>query len=261
MERALLVASTFCFLFGFGYTMFTLGARHHRPSRFNFATILTGFLLQTAFLILRGEQLGSCPLTNRFEVFVFLSWSMVLLYLIVGPAYRLSLLGAFTSPLVFVLQLFALLALPDAPSGRRLAPDPWLELHAAVSIVAYGAFALGGVAGVMYLTQERQLKTHHFRSIFFHLPPIADLAVAIKRLLLIGFLLLTLGLVAGLVVGTDWVKVTWGVGVWLLYGLILQAGQWKRITPRRVAVLAVVAFSLTLTTLWGINFISAGGQS
>jgi hypothetical protein len=107
-----------------------LGARAYRRSRFNFFAIFTGFALQTAFLYQRGQALGRCPLTNLFEVFIFLSWSVVLLYLVVGPAYRLSLLGAFTSPLVFVFQVFALLAPIDAPAKTKIAPNPWLELHA-----------------------------------------------------------------------------------------------------------------------------------
>ena len=57
----------------------------------------------------------------------------------------------------------------------------------AVSLVAYGAFALACVSGVMYLAQERQLKTHHLRSIFYRLPPIHDLAVANRRLIFSGF--------------------------------------------------------------------------
>ena len=85
--------------------------------------------------------------------------------------------------------------------AAELAPNAWLELHAAISIVAYGAFALAGVAGVMYLAQERQLKTHHLHSIFYHLPPIRDLAVANSRLVYTGFALLTVGLFAGFAMG------------------------------------------------------------
>lgn len=256
MDHALLVASTFCFLLGFAHTMFALGTRRYRPSQFNFSVILLGFVFQTAFLFLRGQKLGCCPLTNLFEVLIFLSWSIVLLYLLVGTAYRLSLLGAFTSPLVFVLQTFALIALGDLPSRPRTAPNPWLDLHAATSVVAYGAFALAGVAGVMYLVQERQLKTRQIHSIFFHLPPIANLAVAIHRLLLAGFALLTLGLLAGFAVGFDWLQIAWGLSIWLIYALILQAEKWKRISPRRVAQLAVIAFALTLSTLWGVSLIA-----
>ena len=263
MDHAPLAASTFCFLFGFAYTMFALGTKRYQPSRWNFAAIVLGFVFQTLWLFQRGHAIGRCPLTNLFEVFVFLSWSMVLLYLLVGTAYRLSLLGAFTSPLVFVFQTFALIAPIDTPqlAAARLVPDPWLELHAAISVIAYGAFALAGVAGVMYLVQERQLKTHHLRTLFFHLPPIADLSVVLNRLLVTGFMLLTAGLLAGFAVRADWLKVTWGVGVWAIYGFIIQAEKLRRISPRRVALLAVIAFSLTLSTLWGLNFISHPAHS
>ena len=259
MDRLLLVASTFCFLFGFAYTMYALGARAYRPSRFNYGTIFLGFVFQTGFLTLRGHAQGSCPLSNLFEVFIFLSWSVVLLYLLIGSTYRMSLMGLFTSPLVFVLQVFALVATNDTPVAKsRL--NPWLEMHAAVSIIAYGAFAMAGVAGAMYLAQERQLKTHHLHTLFFHLPPIADLAVAIHRLLWTGFALLTAGLLLGFKVGFDPVQVGWGVGVWLIYAAILQVEKLKKISPRRVAILSVLAFSVTLSTLWGLKFLATGGR-
>ena len=262
MDRLLLAISTFCFLFGFAYTMHALGARVYKPSRLNFFAILTGFLCQTAFLYLRGQTLGRCPLTNRFEVLVFLSWSMVLFYLLIGPAYRLSLLGAFTSPLVFFFQIGALLLVDDVPSKLKLAPNSWLELHAAISVVAYGAFALACVAGVMYLAQERQLKTHHIHSIFYHLPPIHDLAVANGRLIIAGFVLLSVGLGAGFKLGSMSAHsplTVWSVAVWLLYGVLAALGGLHRISPRRVAWLSVAAFCCVLLTLGGLQFVTEKG--
>jgi ABC-type uncharacterized transport system permease subunit len=264
-DRILLAASTFCFLLGFANTMFALGAGSYQPSRFNFGAMACGFALQTGFLTLRGHALNACPLTNLFEVLIFLTWSMVLLYFVVGTAYRLSLLGLFTAPLAFLLQAFALLAPLDSPPGPRARAHthPWLETHAAISIVAYGAFALACVAGIMYLLEERQLKTHRLRGLFFDLPPIADLAVAIHRLILTGFILLTLGLLSGFFAvridwRIEWGKVVWGIGVWLLYGGILKADRWT--TPRRVAQLSVAAFSVTLATLWGLLFLNPSGS-
>ena len=259
MDRLPLIISTFCFLLGFAYTMHALGARVYRPSRLNFFAILAGFIGQTVWLSERGRQLGRCPLSNLFEVLIFLSWSMVLLYLVIGTAYRLSLLGAFTSPLVFVFHIAALLGVSDAPSRVRLAPNPWLEMHAALSVVAYGAFALACVAGAMYLAQERQLKTHHIHSIFYHLPPIRDLGTANGRLLLAGFALLTGGLVAGFAMGNVQAhlgKIAWSTGVWLLYGGILAARWRHSIGGRRVAWLSVGAFAAVLVTLSGLNFIT-----
>ena len=259
MERQLLVLSTFCFLLGFAYTMYALGAKAYRHSRMNLVATFAGFLCQTGFLYVRGQALGRCPLTNLFEVLVFLSWSMVLLYLLIGPAYRLSLLGFFTSPLVFLFQMCALLSPWDVAPKLRAAPNAWLELHAAVSIVAYGAFALAGVAGAMYLAQERQLKTHNLKSIFYHLPPIRDLATANKRLVFTGLALLTVGLFAGFAMGNlgaHAAKIVWSSAVWLLYAFLAGAEAWRRISPRRAALLSVGAFALVLVTLSGLTFIS-----
>ena len=88
----------------------------------------------------------------------------------------------------------------EDPSARTPAAggemDPWLELHASVSLVSFGALALAGVAGLMYLVQDRQLKRHHLKTLFYNLPPIRYLTIAVFRLVSIGLILLTVGIVS-----------------------------------------------------------------
>jgi HemX protein len=237
-------------------TIATLRVGIFRPARFNFLAVGLGFIFQTAFLSIRGNALGRCPITNLFEVFIFLAWSIALIYMLIGPAYRLSLMGAFTAPLVFLIQTFALLAPIDVQHAIKLPANSWLEFHASVSMVAYGAFALACIAGIMYLVQERQIKTHELHSIFYHLPPLTDLFAAITRLLWWGFALYTLGLVSGFFIGQPlpWAQVICAIGVWILYAGILQGRHLRRLAPKRVAALCIVGFSLALTLLWGINF-------
>jgi HemX protein len=256
VDRELIFLSTICFLAAVARTVVLFAARKFHAGRFNLVAIALGFAFQTAFLTVRGHALERCPLTNLFEVFVFLAWSVALIYLVVGPVYRLSLMGAFTAPLVVLLQGFALLAPIDRPHLVKVAANPWLEFHASISIIAYGAFALAGIAGVMYLIQERQLKTHQLRSIFYFLPPLSDLFTAITRLLWAGFGLYTLGLVSGFFVGQPLpvLQVICAVGVWLLYAAILQGRHWRRLAPKSVAALCIVGFSAALTLLWGITF-------
>jgi ABC-type uncharacterized transport system permease subunit len=258
MDRFFLVLSTCCFCLAVIRTIFTLRTGFFHPGRFNFFAVAIGFALQTIFLSLRGHALGRCPITNLFEVFVFLAWSVALIYLVVGPTYRLSLMGAFTAPLIFLIQVFALLSPIDQQHAARLAVNPWLELHASVSIVSYGAFALACVAGLMYLVQERQLKTHHLHSVFYHLPPLSDLFAAITRLLWFGFALYTIGLVSGFFTGEPLprVKIAWAIAVWIFYAAILQGRHLRKLAPRRVAALCVFAFSAAITLLWGITFVS-----
>ena len=256
MDRNLLIISTICFLAAVVRTVALVSARKLHAGPFNFFAIGTGFLLQCAFLSIRGHAIGRCPLTNLFEVFVFLAWSVALIYLLVGPVYRLSLMGAFTAPLVVLLQGFALLAPIDVRHSVKMPPNAWLEFHASISIVAYGAFALACIAGVMYLVQERQLKTRQLGSIFYFLPPLSDLFGAITRLLWWGFALYTVGLISGFFVDQPLPtgQVICAIGVWLLYAAILQGRYLRRLAPKWVAALCIIAFSAALSLLWGITF-------
>src|SRR6266566_5723416 len=256
MDRHLVTISTLCFVAAIVRTIVELRAGMFRPARFNFFAIAAGFIFQTAFLSVRGHALGRCPLTNLFEVFIFLAWSVAAIYMLVGPAYRLSLMGAFTAPLVVLLQGLALLAPIDIRHPVKVPAAPWLEFHASISLVAYGAFALACIAGVMYLVQERQLKTHHLHSIFYHLPPLTDLFAAITRLLWWGFALYTLGIVSGFFTGHPLprLQVVAAIAVWVLYAAILQGQHLRRLAPKRVAALCIIGFSAALTLLWGITF-------
>jgi ABC-type uncharacterized transport system permease subunit len=258
MDRLLLIISTLWFFLAMVRTTIAIKAHTYRSAGFNFIAIALGFVFQSAFLSVRGHALGRCPLTNLFEVFIFIAWSVSLIYLLIGTAYRLSLMGAFTAPLVFGLQAFALLAPIDRPHLMKVSPTPWLELHASVSLIAYGAFALACVAGLMYLLQERQLKKRELNSMFYHFPPLTELFAAITRLLWLGFALLTVGIAAGFFTGQPlpYVKVAWSLGVWIFYAAILIARHLGRTAPRRIATLCVIAFSAALTLLWGITFLS-----
>ncbi len=261
-DRQYLGASTFCFLLSFAYTAGTLGDRRHYSTWWNLGVVAVGFALQTVFLWQRGAAVGRCPLTNHFEVVAFLSWGMVLFYLAIGNTYRLSPLGLFTAPLACGLQTFALLALDDwlPGSGRARHPgiNPWLEFHAAFSVLSFGAFALAGLAGGMYLWQERQLKSHRLKVLFFQLPPISDLSQLNARLLAMGLALLTFGLAAGFNMGTPSTRphLVWAIVIWMLYAFLVQArwGRW-RLAPRRVASLSVAAFTVALLTLGGLSFV------
>ena len=247
-----------CFLLGSAYSIYSLTGRKLLPSRLTLALIAVGFVFESVFLFVRGHTISRCPVTNHFELLVFMTWSMVLIYLIVGSAYRLSLMGAFTAPAATLLLLFACFIPEVRPMITRTKVNPWLEAHTSFSIVACGAFALACIAGVMYLVQERQLKTRQPGSMFFRFPSINALTVANSRLLWLGFGLLTIGLSTGFFIGADidWKKTIWSILVWCLYGGILVA-RWRHVMAAKwIATLSIIAFSLLLGTFWGIQFIS-----
>ena len=118
---------------------------------------------------------------------------------------------------------------------------------------------LACVAGVMFLVQERHLKRHTLNSVFQNLPPIANLAVAVQRLMLAGFVLFTLGLVGGFFAGSArTVIVLMALSVWLPYGLLLVLPRTHRFSSRRIAWLSVAAFAVALSSLGALSFLHLG---
>jgi ABC-type uncharacterized transport system permease subunit len=118
------------------------------------------------------------------------------------------------------------------------------------------------VAAVMYLTQEHNLKLHKLQAIFSLLPPIQRLESVVGRLLVSGFVLLTVGLALGAFVlagmphpqayrGSP--KIVWSAIVWVLY-LSLIVMRWRFAQGgRRFALGAIGSFAFVLLTFWGTN--------
>ena len=137
--------------------------------------------------------------------------------------------------------------------------NPWIEFHAALSIIAYGAFGLACIAGIMYLLQERQLKSHQVSPLLYNLPPINDLAVANGRLVWLGFGLLTIAFAAGFLsqIPVHRVKFVASALIWGGYGVLLVLKRLHTLAPRRLAGLSIVVFALALLTLPGIQYLSS----
>lgn len=220
-------------------------------SRWTVLWMLFSFMAQLVVLGIRGEMRGSCPLGDTGEVLAFSAWSLTLFYLAVGSVYRLSLLGVFTAPLVCFLLLLALApGMLEANPEHATVVDGWRESHAAFSVLAYGALGLAAVSGVMFIVLNRQLKEAHTATgLFANLPPARELSKIVERLLILGFGLLTLGLICGLVMektGAAAKHLYVALGQWAAYA-ILVIWEWRRgMPPRKFALAAVILFALSL---------------
>ena len=249
MDRWLLLTATLLALLASARGM--LAVHHGRRSRSTVAWMLAALACQIAFLAIRGEARCVCPLKDWGERLVFLSWSLTLFYLLVGPAYRISLLGVFTAPVVVLFQSIALLpGVLDACPKKFPDGNLWHELHSATSVLGYGALALASVAGVMFLVLDRQLKEHHLQSgLFRNLPPVRELLVSLERLLWLGGGLLTLGILAGCLMPHDKQAIAHLIAaltIWSSYAALMAVKAARGLTGRRLSLLTVTLFILSL---------------
>ena len=255
-ETTVLILAALWYLGGFGYAVWSLRQGTYRPGRWTLAIMALGGTLQTVFLHWRGRAIGGCPMTTPFELLTFISWSIVILYFIIGPAYRLSLLGVFTAPLALLFQISAFLR-PDAFAAAvpKTTHSFWGELHAALALVSYGAFALASVAGLMFLLQDRQLKQHRISPVLRQLPPIHYLTRAIRGLLMTGTGLLTLGILSAYRMEKhpppEKLAIVWLV--WFLYAGLIAYESWRGMSARRAAATAAFGFLIPIISLWFIG--------
>lgn len=226
-----------------------------------YVIIALGYVLQTYGLYLRGLEVKGCPLGNSFEIFQFTAWSAISLYLVVGPAFRLSLLGYFSCMLATTLSLLSL-SFPSWDAARRVGVfggNAWIEFHAALALFSYGVFGLLALTSVMYLLQVFSLKRHHLRGMFSFLPPIRDLDQMNLRLLVTGVVLLGASLAVGSAywigdtssVNTPKLLVT--VAVWIAYAVACGLRLNKSLVAKRLAWTCVVLFALALLSLGPVN--------
>jgi ABC-type uncharacterized transport system permease subunit len=204
------------------------------------------FVMQLLALGERGEMRGQCPLGDFGEILLFLAWSLVLFYLLVGPTYRLSLLGLFTAPVVAVFQLIALVpGMMETEVVRATEVDAWRETHAATSVLSYGAFALAAVAGMMFIVLNKQLKLAHLSTgLFKNLPPASTLIASVVRLVWLGLAVMTAGMVSGYLMAgkTGGAHLTVARAVWVAYFGLMLIHHWRGITPRRFCVVVILFF-------------------
>jgi ABC-type transport system involved in cytochrome c biogenesis permease subunit len=247
------------------YSVFLWRRGFRAHDRINYALLLAGFALHFKAMLTRGLTFDRCPVNNLYEAMTFVDWAIVAAYLVLGLFPRLRYLGAFASPVIFAVGVFALMPSLDTQYGPKPVFDNGLvSLHAALTLLSYGAFGLSSVAGAMYLTQEHNLKFHKLRAVYSLMPPIDRLAEITSRLLWVGFILLTAGLAFIPLLLKDHPearpaadpKVAWSALVWCAYfGLLVMQSRASQ-SRRKFAWGAVGAFAFVLLTFWGVNLLS-----
>jgi len=262
-DRALLWLAALLYLAGFAAGCIALvRSRQSTGTRLLLNLLLAaGLLFQTVGLHIRGMAVGGCPLGNQFEIVQFVAWSGIVLYFVVGPAFRVSLLGLFTAGYTASLAVFSLV-IPawDATRGEHLfGKNPWIELHAALAVFSYGAFGLLALTAIMHLLQNWSLKHKQLNNLFWFLPSVVQLDQINYRLLLAGETLLTFSLGVGAawwlrdIASVNTPKLAATITVWLLYGVALGFRWRQRLVSARFAWVCLVMFGVALFALGTLN--------
>ena len=258
--RNAIFVGAFIYLGAFLFGVTTLLRQKSYLKSIMFTLLLCGFFFQSFGLNLRGIQVKGCPMGNLFEISQFISWSIVLLYFVVGTAFSLRLLGLFTAGLASFLAILSLL-IPswDMPYSTEKTANPWIELHASLAIFSYAILAIVALVSLMFLIQQYGLKKKHFKGLYQYLPSVQILDLVAKRLLITGVVVLSAALFFGIIF---WIshperipmtKLLPTVLLWIGYSTVMVLRIRKQLVTRRHAIASIVLFVFAILSLWPVQ--------
>ena len=267
MDLFLFAVSLSLYLVAAGTFLVHLTSARPGPQRLALVALTAAFALETLALAWHTAAVGLGALSSFHEQLSLLAWLIVGVYLALQMRASLAVLGALVSPLAFLLTLSSYLVVSGARTLPAELQTAWLPAHVAPAFLGYALFALAACVSVVYLLQERRLKTKR-RGRLRRLPSLETLDQLNYRCVAWGFAVFTLGIVTGSLLakamwGTFWswepVQVL-SVLAWLLYAVLLQARTlgWR---GRRAAALTLVGFALLLVSLLSLNLGFAHGRS
>jgi ABC-type uncharacterized transport system permease subunit len=219
-----------------------------------------------AFLLLESPSPGEVPLADISQILSISSFGIGIAFLLASYRFDVTILGAFVAPLSLMLFLASGLGSSYAPVPPKV-QSAVLTLHIGANVLGLVAFALAFAAGVAYVLQERLLRRRQLSGVFQQLPPLDVLDTMGLRAVLVGFPLLTFGMITG----TFWllrsdgsefyVSQALGLVAWAIFAgvIVLRvAAGWQ---GRKAALGTMMGFVFTLLVLAGYALRAAGGSA
>nr|YP_009556058.1 cytochrome c heme attachment protein [Sarcobatus vermiculatus]QBC69880.1 cytochrome c heme attachment protein [Sarcobatus vermiculatus]QBE88289.1 cytochrome c heme attachment protein [Sarcobatus vermiculatus] len=269
--------------------------------------IIIPFLCITGLLITRWIYWKHFPLSNLYESLMFLSWSFYIIHMIPYFKQYKNNLSAITAPSAILTQGFVTSGLlTEMGQYGILVPalqSQWLMMHVSMMVLGYAALLCGSLLSVALIIitfqksiirifdKGKLLLTELFffseiqyinnRSTFlqsasplsvrnyYRYQLIEQLDHWSYRVISIGFIFLTIGILSGAVWaneawGSYWnwdPKETWAFITWTIFAIYLHIRTNKNLQGANYAIVAFIGFLIIWICYFGVNLLGIGLHS
>ncbi|MDG5786891.1 cytochrome c biogenesis protein CcsA [Evansella sp. AB-P1] len=225
---------------------------NQRVNRIAFWLLSIVWILQIVFIVMRTIEYSRLPLMTIFEGMFLYSWILVTFSLIISRLYRVEFLILLVNFVGFAIMTISLTnSTGDVPSSLAdLIILELLVIHVVFLLLSYGMFTLSFAFSFLYFFQHHMLKQKRWGKRMGRIGNLSRLAHLSYLFTLIGFPLMLLGVVLGVV--WAWVKfemVPWldikvltSFFILILYGVYLFQWAVKKRRGYGLALLNIGAF-------------------
>nr|YP_008576097.1 cytochrome c biogenesis protein [Eucalyptus patens]AGC57336.1 cytochrome c biogenesis protein [Eucalyptus patens] len=268
--------------------------------------MIATFFCITGLLVTRWIYSGHFPLSDLYESLIFLSWSFSVIHMVPYFKKHTNYLSTITAPSTIFTQGFATSGLlTEMHQSEIVVPalqSQWLMMHVSMMILGYAALLCGSLLSVALLVitlrkairvfskknnflnesfsfveiqymNERSnvLLTTSFCSSrnYYRAQLIQQLDQWSYRIISLGFLFLTIGILSGAVWaneawGSYWnwdPKETWAFITWTLFAIYLHTRTNKNWESLNCAIVASIGFLIIWICYFGVNLLGIGLHS
>ena len=259
------------------------------------ANLLLFFILASRWIVA-----GYFPLSNLYESLLFLTWTLLTIYLYFENKTKSKLMGAVLIPVALLITGFANLTLsPDMQKASPLVPalqSNWLMMHVSMMMLSYATLIMGSLLCILFLViskyqdidlqlvDESSLPLYNVMLDYYEaklFSPSDEISELGKlkllqsldnwsyRIIGLGFPFLTIGIIAGGVWaneawGSYWSwdpKETWALITWIIFATYLHSRITKGWEGKKTAILGALGFFVIWVCYLGVNFLGKGLHS
>nr|WQH59389.1 cytochrome c heme attachment protein [Malus toringoides] len=268
--------------------------------------MIATFFCITGLLVTRWMYLRHLPLSDLYESLIFLSWSFSIIHIIPYFKKHKNHLSAITAPSAIFTQGFATSGLlTEMHQSAILVPalqSHWLMMHVSMMVLSYAALLCGSLLSLALLvitfrkfirifskSNNLENESVYFSEIqyvnernnvlrntsfissqnYYRYQLIQQLDRWSYRIISLGFILLTVGILSGAVWaneawGSYWnwdPKETWAFITWTIFAIYLHIRTNKNFESVNSAIVASMGFLIIWICYFGVNLLGIGLHS
>ncbi len=234
---------------------------HNSKRIFLFVTLIIHLL----YLLMRTTEFDHPPITTKFEIFTVLSFSIACAYFILELLTDIRGTGLFIIIFSLIFQIVSSLFIQDLVEVQEVLRSRLLGLHVISALLGYAGFTISAVYGVLFFLLYKEIKLNKFGLIFERLPSLETLEKLSFYSVIIGFVLITIAIVIGVV----WLPIAFpdfsyldpkliatGI-VWLIYAVGIMTKLFANWYGKKVIVFTLTGFTLAILSMMLSNLIAS----
>jgi ABC-type uncharacterized transport system permease subunit len=221
-------------------------------------------LIHFFYLLIRTLEFNHPPITTKFEIFTVLAFSICLAYFLLELLTDIRGTGLFILIFSLIFQIISSALIQDNLIVPEVLRSRLLGIHVISAILGYSGFTISAVYGFLFTLLYKEIKLNKFGIIFNRLPSLETLEKLSYYSVLIGFLLLSISIIIGIIWMPDALdeysysdpKLISTLVVWFIYGAILSLKLFAHWSGKRIIQITMFGFIFLLLVVISTNILA-----